>query len=128
MSLEDEAKKILVEWLEKRGHDQCWYYPDIFERLATLFGIVCSKPELPSLCEFQEGCRRFQLTLFKEPKMDPILLIALIGKGLLEGLTLVQKLQEQHAQGQEITKEQAENLRNVVKASQSAAEAEWEKA
>jgi hypothetical protein len=57
--------------------------------------------------------------------MDPLLLVALIGKGALEVMTLVQKLQEQHANGTSITTEQAEELRQKAKDSQKAAEDAW---
>jgi len=56
-----DAKRIIQTWLDKQGHDRCWYYPDLFRELAMLFGLekTVSK-RLPPLAEFQEGCRRYQ--------------------------------------------------------------------
>lgn len=30
------TKKIIQEWLDKQGHDRCWYYPDLFMKLAVI--------------------------------------------------------------------------------------------
>jgi len=57
----NEAKQIIQEWVDKQGHDRCWYYPDLFSRLVEIFEIKTTKdPSLPSLEEFIEGCRRYQ--------------------------------------------------------------------
>ncbi len=57
----DEARAALQEWVHQQGHDRCWYYPDIFKRLAEILGVEASKnPALPSLEEFKQGCRRYQ--------------------------------------------------------------------
>lgn len=56
-----DAKRILQTWLDKQGHDRCWYYPDLFRELVKLFELESVKPAgLPSLAEFQEGCKRYQ--------------------------------------------------------------------
>lgn len=56
-----EARKIIQEWVDKQGHDRCWYYPDLFRKLADLFEIEASKnPSLPPLEEFKKGCERYQ--------------------------------------------------------------------
>lgn len=63
----DDAKAIVQTWLDKQGHERCWYYPDLFNQLATLFEIQPSvEPALPSRAEFQEGCRRYQVEQFGE--------------------------------------------------------------
>jgi len=56
-----EAKKIIQEWVDKQGHDRCWYYPDLFRKLAELFEIQPAKnPALPPLEEFKKGCENYQ--------------------------------------------------------------------
>lgn len=60
--------------------------------------------------------------------MNPLLLVALIGKGALEVMNLVQQLQEQHAQGTSITPEQAQSLRDIVKKNQETVEEAWAQA
>lgn len=60
-TLLNEAKRILQTWLDKQGHDRCWYYPDLFQELVKLFGLEASKPAgLPPLAEFREGCKRYK--------------------------------------------------------------------
>jgi hypothetical protein len=60
--------------------------------------------------------------------MEYITLAALAAKGAIEVLTMVQNLQEQHNQGQKITDEQAQALRDKVKANQELVEAGWAQA
>jgi hypothetical protein len=45
-----EARKIIQEWVDKRGHDNCWYYPDLFRRLVDVFGI--EKPDIADQLNF----------------------------------------------------------------------------
>lgn len=57
----ERAKAILQEWIDQQGHERCWYYPDLFNRLIKVYGIETTKePNLPPRCEFEEGCRRYQ--------------------------------------------------------------------
>ena len=57
----EQAKKIIQQWLDQQGHNRCWYYPDVFNKLATLFKLSPKKdPELPPRKEFEEGCRKYQ--------------------------------------------------------------------
>jgi hypothetical protein len=56
-----EARRILQQWLDRQGHDRCWYYPDLFHQLAGCLGVTPAiDPDLPPLPEFEEGCRRYQ--------------------------------------------------------------------
>ena len=57
----EETKRVILEWVNKQGHDRCWYYPDLFQALANLFKIRPSVgPSLPPRKEFEDGCRRYQ--------------------------------------------------------------------
>ena len=57
----NEAKKMIQEWVDKQGHDRCWYYPDLFRKLVELFQINPNKsPSLPPLEEFKVGCEKYQ--------------------------------------------------------------------
>lgn len=57
----DKAKQVIQEWADKQGHERCWYYPDLFNRLAELFDVQPSvEPCLPSRPEFELGCCRYQ--------------------------------------------------------------------
>lgn len=56
-----EAKRLLQEWVNKQGHERCWYYPEIFRPLAELFGIEMTvDPQRPPRSEFEGGCTKFQ--------------------------------------------------------------------
>lgn len=55
------ARKTIQEWADLQGHDRCWYYPDLFQKLVKAFGVTASKsPQLPPRKEFEEGCKRYQ--------------------------------------------------------------------
>ena len=56
-----QIQNVISEWDGKQGHDRCWYYPDLFERIANIVGVQLNNaPVLPTRSEFEEGCRRFQ--------------------------------------------------------------------
>lgn len=55
-----DAKSLLQQWVDKRGHDRCWYYPEIFNQLCVALDVEVKAPELPTRSEFETGCRRYQ--------------------------------------------------------------------
>ena len=56
-----KAKEAIQEWVNKQGHDRCWYYPELFRKLSEILEVKPSKnPSLPSLEEFRKGCERYQ--------------------------------------------------------------------
>lgn len=54
------ARDIVKEWVGQQGHDRCWYYPELFRKLAALFGLENADRKLPPREEFKEGCHRYQ--------------------------------------------------------------------
>lgn len=61
MDRDAQTRAIIQEWVDKQGHDRCWYYPDLFRRLAALHDIRPTvDPVLPAREEFERGCDRFQ--------------------------------------------------------------------
>lgn len=57
----DRLVGLVKEWIGKQGHDRCWYYPDIFAKIAEVLGIpAADKPALPPRAEFEGGCSRYQ--------------------------------------------------------------------
>lgn len=61
----EEAKAIIEEWQSQQGHDRCWYYPEVFRKLATLFGVKpVDRPDQLSRRDFEKGCERFQDEIF----------------------------------------------------------------
>lgn len=66
-----ETAKLIQEWVDQQGHNRCWYYPDLFNKLAALHQVKPKvPPSLPPLVEFKEGCTRFQSEEYK-PLRDP---------------------------------------------------------
>ena len=64
-----QARKTIEEWIDKQSHDRCWYYPDLFNKLAELFEIKPTKsPSLPPLEEFKVGCEKYQEEEYKKKK------------------------------------------------------------
>lgn len=56
-----QIQQVILEWDNKQGHDRCWYYPDLFQRIAAIVGVqLTHTPQLPTRAEFEEGCRRYQ--------------------------------------------------------------------
>jgi hypothetical protein len=65
----DSVKKIIREWLDQQGHDRCWYYPDIFNRLVRELELKPTKePALPAREEFERGCRKYADEQYKESR------------------------------------------------------------
>lgn len=57
----DKIKQIVQEWLDKQGHDRCWYYPELFNKLAEVLDIKQRAPScLPPRSEFMVGCHKYQ--------------------------------------------------------------------
>lgn len=64
----NKAQQILQKWLDKQGHNRCWYYPDLFHKLADLLEVKASvEPKLPTRHEFEIGCKRYQEEQFDAP-------------------------------------------------------------
>ena len=62
-----EVRQIVQSWLDKQGHDRCWYYPEIFTELARVLDLRGVKPsQLPTLAEFKAGCERYQREQYLE--------------------------------------------------------------
>ena len=63
----EDAKRIIQDWVDKQGHDRCWYYPELFRKLIKIFEIIPSKdPSLPSLEDFKKGCEKYQTEEYKK--------------------------------------------------------------
>jgi hypothetical protein len=60
----EEAKAIIIEWASKQRHDRCWYYPDLFRKLAETFGLKLEPGPVPPRPEFKIGCHLYQLEEF----------------------------------------------------------------
>ena len=54
------VKALVQEWLDQQGHERCWYYPELFNRIAHELGLTSTKaPSLPPQAEFENGCRQY---------------------------------------------------------------------
>lgn len=55
------ARDVLQEWVNKQGHERCWYYPDIFEKLCKYLEVEKNNmPLLPPRPEFRENCQKYE--------------------------------------------------------------------
>lgn len=61
-----EVRAAVEEWAGKQGHDHCWYYPDIFNRIAQIVGAEARSGDLPPRLEFEAGCKRYQDEEYKK--------------------------------------------------------------
>ena len=62
-----QAQAAVQQWVAQQGHNRCWYYPDIFNRLVEILGIEANKtPALPPLEEFRKGCEEYQKEEYKK--------------------------------------------------------------
>jgi hypothetical protein len=65
----DKTKSIIQTWVDKQGHDRCWYYPELFRQLAEEYEIKQTIPSsLPPRNEFEGGCLRYQTEEYGEKK------------------------------------------------------------
>ena len=63
------AKEIIEEWVNKQGHDQCWYYPEIFKKLTLIFDAKIPKDiELPARDEFLRHCEIYCEEIYSKNK------------------------------------------------------------
>lgn len=54
-------RTIIKEWADKKGHERCWYYPELFNKLTSSLNIEApDDKKLPSLEEFKCGCEKYQ--------------------------------------------------------------------
>lgn len=61
-----EARRLLDQVLNAQGHDQCWWHPELVQRLAQLFEVRHSCTlRLPPIDEFHRECRKFARTLYQ---------------------------------------------------------------
>lgn len=55
-----KCKDLLQNWIDKQSHERCWYYPEIFEKLAKELGVTITvNPNLPPKEEFELGCKKY---------------------------------------------------------------------
>ena len=61
----EQVKQEVELWSSQQSHDRCWYYPDVFAKIAEIVGAKVDQPKgLPPLHEFKDGCCRFQKSEF----------------------------------------------------------------
>lgn len=85
-----QIKDVVQDWLDKQGHERCWYYPDLFKKIMDILEIKVPEPQLPPRQEFEEGCRRFQNQEYgtrkdKITKTDVILGLVILAQALFLG-------------------------------------------
>jgi hypothetical protein len=65
----EEIRQITQSWLDQQGHNRCWYYPELFQKLATVLNLKIEvDPSLPPKSEFEEGCKKYQQEEYGDKK------------------------------------------------------------
>ncbi len=64
----DEVREIVQEWVDKKGHDKCHYYPELFKRIAEILEISINPLdfELPPRPEFRKMCGKYEEELYDQ--------------------------------------------------------------
>lgn len=61
-----QTTRAIKEFIGKQGHNRCHYYPEIFKKLAAIYGI--EEPEgfydLPTEHEFTVGCSNYRAEIY----------------------------------------------------------------
>lgn len=65
MKKKRKIRKLIQKWVNKQGHDACWYYPDIFEEIMSVLKMKKIKKKLPTIEKFDKGCKQYQKEIFK---------------------------------------------------------------
>jgi|SRR5690606_24869251 len=60
-------KTLIQEWDNKRGHDKCWYYPEIFEDIAKVVNVplINNQPCVPRT-DFRNNCQIFEAGIYSK--------------------------------------------------------------
>lgn len=62
-----KIKEAILEWDGHEGHDRCWYYPDLYKKIADILEVkLKQEPVLPPEEYFKEGCRRYREEQYKK--------------------------------------------------------------
>lgn len=57
-------KKEVQDWRDKQGHDKCWYYPEIFEKIISILNLENIANTLPTEPEFERGCEKYRREIY----------------------------------------------------------------
>ena len=62
----EQIRTLVQEWVDKKQHDRCWYYPEIFRSIAEILNVTPTGPvDRVTEPEFRGGCDRFTKEEFK---------------------------------------------------------------
>lgn len=59
-------RNLIQEWVNRKGHDRCFYSNDVLNKIAESYGIE-KEPVLPEISEdeFRIGCEVYRAMIFK---------------------------------------------------------------
>jgi hypothetical protein len=61
----EHARRILTNWANLQGHENCWHHPEILTELCRIFEIpIPTDRGLPPRPEFREGCHQHEALLY----------------------------------------------------------------
>jgi hypothetical protein len=56
----EQIRQVILEWDGKKGHDRCWYYHDLFNKIANIAGVQLKPSPGVTREEFRQGCAFFE--------------------------------------------------------------------
>lgn len=88
----EQIRDVVTDWINKQGHERCWYYPDLFKKIVDILELKV--PESPSRKEFEKGCQKFQDQEFGSKKdnhftIDVILIVVIVIQTLFLGYIML---------------------------------------
>lgn len=64
-----DTKKILLEFANSQGQDNCWWHPDLLRKLCEIWEIPLGSMNLPPRDKFQEGCKKFEEEIYDKKEI-----------------------------------------------------------
>lgn len=65
-----QIETLVREWIERQGHEKCWYYPETLRAIAEVLDIKYADPTMVSEEEFRRGCARYQEEIYHTPTIE----------------------------------------------------------
>lgn len=107
------VKAQVQEWLNKQGHDSCWYYPDVFTEIAKTLDIEIKNINrmLPVRKEFNANCEKFECDVYRQAARRRVDLMYKKHFGAeLDGRELAELDHLEHLTGEEFKEAIQENI------------------
>lgn len=63
-----QIQAVIQEWDSKKGHNRCWFYPELFQQIAKIVEVpLTDSPILPPKEEFEACCEKYKEEQYSLP-------------------------------------------------------------